>query len=85
MKDYNHVKMYISIDYEVKWQLKGNEKYVLATCGTVINLATKSIISKTNKGAKVGYYLDGIFTNKKLMHFERIPIKRQCPFGSMKY
>lgn len=77
--------MYISIDYEVKWQLIGNEKYVLATCGTVINSATKSIISKTKKGAKVGYYLDGDFTDKKLMNFEKIPTKRQCPFGIKKY
>jgi len=77
--------MTISITYEVKWQLVGNDKYKLATGGEVINTKTLEIISKVSKGAKVGYYIDGIFKPKSDFKWEKIPALKKCPFGSQNY
>jgi len=77
--------MNIVITYKCKWHLTGNEKYVLSTCGEVINSETNKIICKTEQGGVVGYYLDRSFTPKTEMIFVKIPTKRQCPFGTKKY
>lgn len=77
--------MQISITYEVKWKLSGNDKYKLATGGEVINTKTLEIINKVKKGSQVGYYIDGTFTPKSKFVWEKIPLKNKCPFGSKNY
>ena len=77
--------MKISITYDVKWQLNGNNKYKLATSGEVINTKTFEIINKTKKGSQVGYYIDGTFTPKSKFEWVKIPAVKKCPFGSQNY
>ena len=77
----------ITIGYECLWRLSGNEKYLLSKCGEVINLETSTIIKKSVKGAKVGYYIDGKFIDKTTLRgsWQKIPKLNKCPFGSGKY
>jgi hypothetical protein len=79
--------MQISINYDCKWYLSGNEKYLLSTCGKVIDSEKKRECKKVTYGVIIGYRIGGKFISKDDLRllWMKIPTKRQCPFGIKKY
>ena len=79
--------MQISISYDCKWHLSGNEKYLLSTCGKVIDSEKKRECKKVTYGNTVGYRIGGKFVSKDDIRplWDKIPNKRKCPFGTSIY
>lgn len=71
----------ISINYALKWQIKGNEKYKWSTCGKLFNTHRGRMKKKVVNGGSVGYWIGGkFFTLANLRsQLELIP-KQDCPF-----
>lgn len=71
----------ISVSYDLKWQIKDNEKYRWSTCRKLFNTQTGRQIKKTMNCRSIGYWIGKEFitlTNLK-SKLELIP-KQQTPF-----
>lgn len=71
----------ISVNYDLKWQIKGNEKYRLSTCKKLFNTQTGRQIKKTMNCRSIGYWIgrDFITLNNLKDKLELIS-KQQTPF-----
>lgn len=71
----------ISVNYDLKWQIKGNEKYRLSTCKKLFNTQTGRQIKKTMNCRSIGYWIgrDFITLNNLKDKLELIS-KQQIPF-----
>ena len=71
----------ISINYQLKWQLKSTTHYKWSTCGQLFNCRTKKIIKKTINNGSIGYWINHKFytLDKLRFNIELIP-KQICPF-----
>ena len=47
----------ISVTYELKWQIKNNEKYKWSTCKKLFNTQSGRQIKKTMNGRSIGYWI----------------------------
>ena len=71
----------ISVNYDLKWQIKGNEKYRFSTCKKLFNTQTGRQIKKTMNCRSIGYWIgrDFITLNNLKDKLELIS-KQQTPF-----
>lgn len=71
----------ISINYDLKWQIRNNEKYRWSTCKKLFNVKTGRQIKKTLNCRSVGYWIDRKFiTLSKLKNELEIIPKQKTPF-----
>ena len=71
----------ISVNYELKWQIRNNEKYRWSTCKKLFNVKTGRQIKKTLNCRSVGYWIDRNFVTLSKLKFElEIIPKQQTPF-----
>ena len=71
----------ISINYDLKWQIRSNEKYRWSTCKKLFNVKTGRQIKKTLNCRSIGYWIDRKFIalSKLKTELEIIP-KQKTPF-----
>lgn len=71
----------ISINYDLKWQIRNNEKYRWSTCKKLFNVKTGRQIKKTLNCRSIGYWIDRKFiTLSKLKNELEIIPKQKTPF-----
>jgi hypothetical protein len=71
----------ISVSYDLKWQIKGNDKYRWTYCGKLFNTQTGRLIKKTMNCRSIGYWIGNKFITLTELRskLELIP-KQQTPF-----
>ena len=72
----------ISVTYDLKWQIKGNEKYKWTSCKKLFNTQTGRQIKKTMNCRSVGYWIEKQFITLDNLraNLELIPKKELTPF-----
>lgn len=70
----------ISVTYELKWQIKNNEKYKWSACKKLFNSQTGRQIKKTMNCRSIGYWigkkfitLNNLRSQLELIRKEKIP------------
>ena len=72
----------ITVEYKLKWRIKGNENYCWSVCRKLFNVNRGNEIKKTLKGLTPGYWIGKEFISLAEMKnkIELIPKKEYCPF-----
>lgn len=65
-----------------KWQIKNANWYKWTICKKLVNCKTESVVEKTMKGAKAGYYINRVFVSLVDLknRIELIPKENDLPF-----
>lgn len=75
------IRYTISIDYYLKWNLKGLPDYSVTKCGKLINTKKGIIVKKTLNGGNLGFWIKKEFyTLKKINEISELIKKTECPF-----
>lgn len=72
----------ITVEYKLKWRIKGKENYCWTTCKKLFNTQRGNEIKKTLKGLTPGYWIGKEFValSKMKERVELIPKKEILPF-----
>lgn len=62
----------ISINYTLKYNIKGNENYSVTQCRKVFNNKTGKEIKKCYNSGSVGYWIAGNWVNIKTIRLKKI-------------
>jgi hypothetical protein len=69
----------ISINYTLKYRIKGNNSYCVTECRKVFNIKTGKEIKKCYNSGSVGYWISGKWFNVKRIRLKKIE-KINTPF-----
>lgn len=73
--------MQITVNYDLKWQLKSSPNYQFTDSGICVNVKRGKVVKKTVVGLTKGYCINGKFRSCLQLRKELQPIKKEvCPF-----